>query len=284
MTTVEGRFRARAPIIDYMKNKAKTIERLRRVRDRATELHATGATEAFEKWRSDAAVAVRMAFGEESEEYEGFRSISYAPRIYVTGDRDAFTDSRRAGLALARDRLDSMVDQVIEYWPDDEELPSATDRSTPVNRSGSRRVFVIHGRNDAAKQEVARVLEQLNLEPIILHEQSSGGRTIIEKLEEYSDVGFAVVLLTKDDVGRGVDDHKANLDPRARQNVVFEFGYFIGRLGRKKVCPLLEEGIEQPSDAHGVVYIPFDSAGGWKVGLCRELVVAGFEVDANRLF
>jgi predicted nucleotide-binding protein len=142
-------------------------------------------------------------------------------------------------------------------------------------------VFVVHGHNEAIKLEVVRTLEKLKLNPIVLHEQANGGLTIIEKFEKHSEVGFAVVLLTYDDFGNS----KSNEDKqkRARQNVVFELGYFIGKLGRHKVMPLYENGVELPSDMSGVVYELLDSGGAWKLKLCQELKEAGFNVNANKL-
>ena len=116
-------------------------------------------------------------------------------------------------------------------------------RESPIPESGppksTNQVFVIHGHDESARESVARFLEKLELEPIILHEQPNKGRTIIEKFEDYADVRFAVVLLTPDDVG-AVKDRADDLRPRARQNVVFEFGFFIGKLGRERVCALGE--------------------------------------------
>jgi len=139
----------------------------------------------------------------------------------------------------------------------------------------SNRVFVVHGRDEAAKESVARFLARLGLEPIILHEQASSGRTIIEKFEVYADVGFAVVLLTPDDVG-GLAGSAADLKPRARQNVIMELGYFIGKLSRRRVCALYKNGVEIPSDYQGVIYVELDSAGAWRTKLAQELVEAGF--------
>ena len=147
--------------------------------------------------------------------------------------------------------------------------------------SNGRRVFLIHGHDLGLRETIARFLEQLDLEAVILAEQPSGGNTIIEKFEIYSDVVFAVAVLTGDDEAKPVRQD-GQLRRRARQNVIFEFGYFIGRLGRNRVCALMEEGVEIPSDYSGVVYIPVDSAGMWKVLLVRELKAAGIDVDANQ--
>lgn len=155
------------------------------------------------------------------------------------------------------------------------ESPGPIDSGAVRNRD----IFLVHGHDEAAKVTVARFLEKLNVNPIILHEQADKGRTIIQKLEDHSKVRFAVVLLTPDDEGRG---RGSDLKPRARQNVILELGYFIGSLGRERVCALKVDGVEEPSDLQGLLYVPFDSAGSWRLTLGRELKVAGIEVDMNR--
>jgi predicted nucleotide-binding protein len=145
-----------------------------------------------------------------------------------------------------------------------------------------RRVFIVHGHDEEAKQSLARCLEKLELKPIILHEQPSQGRTIIEKFEGYAGVGFAVVLLTPDDVGAAKDDVD-NFKPRARQNVVFELGFFVGKLGRDRVCALHKGDVEIPSDFAGVVYVPMGPGDAWRFDLVREMNAAGLDVDSNKL-
>ena len=125
-----------------------------------------------------------------------------------------------------------------------------------------------------------RFLEKIDLKPIILHEQPSQGRTIIEKVEAHGDVGFAVVLLTPDDVG---GPNRDQLQRRPRQNVLLELGYFIGRLSRSRVCALKRGEMEFPTDFAGVVWETFDDTGGWKQKLGRELQAAGFEIDWNKM-
>lgn len=144
----------------------------------------------------------------------------------------------------------------------------------------SRKVFIVHGHDDGAREMVARFLERIGLEAIILHEQANQGRTIIEKVVAHGDVGFAVVLLTPDDEGCAKGD---KLEPRARQNVLLELGYFIGRLGREKVCALKRGTVEIPSDFAGVVWETMDSSGGWKQSLARELEAAGHTIDWNKV-
>lgn len=142
----------------------------------------------------------------------------------------------------------------------------------------NNKVFIVHGHDDALKNEVARFIERLKLEPIILHEQPNSGDTIIEKIDRNTDVGFGVVLYTPCDVGNNIK-HKDNLQPRARQNVVFEHGYLIAKIGRKNVAALVKGNVEKPNDISGVVYIP--TTGDWKLNLAKELKYSGYNVDMN---
>jgi predicted nucleotide-binding protein len=147
----------------------------------------------------------------------------------------------------------------------------------------SNKVFIVHGHDEGALQSLARFLEKLKLEVIILKEQPNQGRTIIEKYEACAEeVGFAVILLTPDDVGSSAV--ATNQGQRARQNVIFELGYFAGKLGRGRVCLLRKGDIEIPSDLFGIVYTDMDPAEGWKAGLVKELRAAKLDFDPNRMW
>ena len=159
------------------------------------------------------------------------------------------------------------------------EVPTAEKSKAPMDKS---KVFIVHGHDGEAKQAVARFIEKLGLEAIILHEQASSGKTIIEKIEANSNVGFAIVLYTPCDLGRSKEG-KDQLEPRARQNVVFEHGYLIGKIGRKNVCALVKGNIETPTDISGVVYIKMDEGDGWKYGVAKEMKACGYEVDLNKI-
>lgn len=144
-------------------------------------------------------------------------------------------------------------------------------------------VFIVHGQDEGTKETVARFLSKFDLNPIILHEQANAGKTIIEKFESHaSSVGCAVVLMTPDDIGY-IKDKVDQAKPRARQNVIFELGYFIGKLSRKNVFALYSEGVELPSDYQGVLFIPLDKGGVWKLQLAKELKNAGLYIDMNKL-
>lgn len=156
-------------------------------------------------------------------------------------------------------------------------------KSTPIPTPArnKRKVFIVHGRDNEAKQEAGRFIEKLGLEAIILHEQASEGMTIIEKIERYSnDADFALVLYTACDHGRGV--HESNVEPknRARQNVVFEHGYLMAKLGRENICSLVKGDIETPNDLSGVVYVAMDSNGAWKIEVSKELKACGYVIKS----
>lgn len=140
-------------------------------------------------------------------------------------------------------------------------------------------VFIVHGHDEHAKNDVKTYVESKGLEPIILHLQASGGRTIIEKIDDYSNVGFGIVLYTECDVGAKRDTLEYKW--RARQNVVFEHGYLISKLSRSRVSALVKGKVETPNDINGIVYITMDAAGNWKNELDVELENAGYEVDVG---
>lgn len=149
--------------------------------------------------------------------------------------------------------------------------------------SGGSNVFIVHGHDELSKTEAARYVESLGLNAIILHEQTSSSQTIIEKFEKHAlKSEFAIVLLTPDDVGY-VKGCPESLRYRARQNVIFELGYFCSALSRGRVCVLYKDGVEIPNDFSGVVYTPMDSAGAWKMSLAREMKSAGLKIDFNRM-
>jgi predicted nucleotide-binding protein len=194
-----------------------------------------------------------------------------------TDHRPYYERSRERSIALLKQAI-----QGLEERKDDlgTSIQGLEDHSiTQDALELSQRIFVVHGRPGEPRDAIARFLEKLGLEPIILHEQPNKGRTLITKFhEEASDVGFAIILMTPDDVG-GLDG--AEQKRRARQNVIFELGFFIGRLGGDRVAALISNEVERPSDFDGVVYIPMESD--WRLPLCNELRAAGYAIDLNKV-
>lgn len=171
----------------------------------------------------------------------------------------------------------------LEFGPssisEDLQRNTTAEAAKPVVARNKRKVFIVHGRDNEVKQEVARFIEKLGLQTIILHEQVSAGMTIIEKIERYSnEADFALVLYTPCDKGRGALETKVHPRFRARQNVVFEHGFLMAKLGRENVCALVKGEIETPNDISGVVYVDFDAHGGWQTEVVKELKACGYQV------
>lgn len=173
---------------------------------------------------------------------------------------------------------------IIPFARDYKNYVGSNGKTTPqLVLAQTNKVFIVHGHDEGALQGLARFLEKLGLEAIVLKEQPNEGRTIIEKYEDYArEVGFAVVLLTPDDLASAIAETEQN--QRARQNVIFELGYFTGRLGRGRVCLLRKGDVEMPSDLFGVIYTEMDAAEGWKAKLVAELKAAKLRFDVNRMW
>ena len=178
--------------------------------------------------------------------------------------------------------IEETLDEILEIL---NRTPDRSAMTVDVNCQPRNRIFLIHGHNNEIKESVARFLESLDLGVIILHEQPNKGQTIIEKLESFSEVDYAIALLTGDDKGDSIkSSNKKSGFTRARQNVIFEMGYFASSLGRNRLTILYEEGVEVPSDISGILYIPLDSSNSWRLKLTQELISAGLKIDLNLLF
>ncbi|AID32434.2 hypothetical protein MCHK_4633 [Mesorhizobium huakuii 7653R] len=161
-----------------------------------------------------------------------------------------------------------------------DELLQATRAVAPKDLTN--KVFVVHGRDDAAKAELEILLAEMGLEAVVLHRQADGGNTVIEKFEKHADVGFAFILLTPDEVAylaseEAKPDAEREKERRARPNVIFEFGYFVGRLGRARTCCLYRGDVTLPSDLAGLIYKRFErTVEEVAYGIGKELKAAGY--------
>jgi predicted nucleotide-binding protein len=182
---------------------------------------------------------------------------------------------RLRAISALQGEVDALKEDLQFSGPANLAAATSVHPSAPVELSDE--IFVVHGRDEAAKEQVASVIQRAGLTPVILHQQANKGKTIIEKFEKHgSAAGFAVVIATPDDVG-GLAVPSPDLKPRARQNVIGEMFWFAGRLGRDKVCTLVKGDIDMPSDVAGVGYTPMDDHGGWKAKLLQELSAAGYK-------
>lgn len=220
---------------------------------------------------------IRKVFDHDSHYLTDLKDIKFFPSVYFASSSDKpYNASWTSGHGKLINFLHTLKDDL--NFPN--ELVINKD-----DLSVSNRVFVVHGHDNEMKSAVARMLEKLGLEAVILHEQDNKGKTIIEKFEANADVGFAVVLFSPDDMAFGKSSSCELARPRARQNVILELGYFYGKLGRGNVVTLFREAenFEFPSDILSVVYVTFDDEQAWQFRLAKELKAVGYEVKLNNL-
>ena len=219
--------------------------------DALIALDITNSDPKFEAWEMKVKRFISKVFGAESMEMKRSDETSFWGGVWSFDTSDE--EYRRDCIDTCRNGL-TTTKAILETYL--EEFDDVEDNNTGTKESEASldfsKIFIVHGHDGELKESVARIIEKQGIEAIILSEQANTGNTIIEKFEKYSDVGCAIGLFTADDLGRA----KANPDdkPRARQNVVFEAGYFIGKLGRDRIVILSDSGVEIPSDLSGVVY------------------------------
>lgn len=205
----------------------------------------------------------------QAEEYPRYKdTLDYMVEYEYINEIDV--DFGANHLYFKQPSFDSFVETVMTQEIEEE---------TMVTEYSNKKVFIVHGHDEQLLQEVELMLHRIGLEPIVVKNEANSGRTIIEKIEDLTDVGFGIVLYTCCDEGRkkGTD----TLNDRARQNVIFEHGYLYAKLGRGRVAAINDAGIEVPSDLAGVLYISH-SASEWKSQLMREMRAAGLEFDSTK--
>ena len=229
------------------------------------------------KWHDYNAELLTRCFDVESIANSYASVYGYGPLV-MNASLNQRIDGFREGIDSQITELESVVER-LELIPESSPEPQVGSRNN--SSPGGKSIFIVHGRDEAAKVSVARFVEKLGLSAVILHEQPNRGQTIIEKFEaSASDVGFAVVLLTPDDIAAQKEDPDSTVF-RARQNVILELGYFCGSLGRDRVCVLYKDGVEIPTDYLGVLYTKLDEHGSWQLNLAKEMKACGLDIDLN---
>jgi predicted nucleotide-binding protein len=231
----------------------------------------------YQKWTGYNSELLKQAFDIPENEYK--REYDGAGEKLLVGHEDVMEEYyKKINRKIAA--LERLIDQ-LPLLPKSNVLNTPLDKKPDVSKS--KKVFIVHGHDNNTRNEVELLVSQLGFDPVILFKKPNMGDTIIEKLfRESSDVAFAIVLYTRCDEGKAVEE--SDLKPRARQNVVFEHGLMCGLLGRKRVVALVEEGVEIPGDLSGVVYITLDDAKRWQFDVAREMKATGLPVDLNKLF
>lgn len=233
--------------------------------------------DALSSWELLTRNFLSKAFGNFSPNVSAVVDIGKYGSFPINAGPEWWEDHNARSLQTKTSRLRGLVELLETEISLSGEAPSSQETPAAL----SRRVFLVHGHHDGLLHEVARYLEKLKLQPIVLREQPSSGRTIIEKFVDFSDVGYAVVLLTPDDRGGAVKATFEQQRPRARQNVILELGYFLGKLSRNRVTALHMGDVEIPSDYSGVAFVAVDDRGAWRLELARELKASGLDIDMN---
>jgi len=225
-------------------------------------------------------------FGKNNNFANQLSEVEFTSRAYVKNGRgemglkfkpDRFLESGRKAETILKSAISNikLQQELLEI----SETPTTIYNDKPTSKS-MKKVFIVHGHDNDLKNDVALFIQRLGIEPIILHEQVSRSQTIIEKIESYSDVGFSIVLYTPCDVGGSVSS-KETL-PRARQNVVFEHGYFVAKLGRENVVALKKGQVEVPNDLSGMVYVSYEQ-NNWRRDIAHELKASGYNIDFEKV-
>lgn len=243
----------------------------------------------YRSWYNQSVAVIKKYLPDDLNEFKKYYKGKNPPREYeiinILQLNVKVWDGNKTGVIKSFQRKFSSQKNILLAINQLEPFEVIEEEQVQVKRGYNRKVFIIHGHDEEMKNSVARTIEKLGLEPIILHEKPSEGNTVIEKFEKHSDVGFAIALLSTDDKGYSIADGPKKAKSRARQNVILETGFFLGSLGRKNVILLYREhdNFEFPSDYQGVIYIPYDKAEAWKLNIIREMNSQGFSLDANLL-
>lgn len=224
------------------------------------------------------AMLLRRICGEKSEYTLELGRIRFHP-MYGYSAADNKNTTWKSAVGKLRNLINTIKEE-MELFEGNQKVASSISTE---NSASPGCVFVAHGHDEELKQAAARTLEQLGLDPVILHEKPNKGRTIIEKFDDHTKVEFAVVLLSADDVMQSANGLGNTY--RARQNVIFELGFFLGRLGRQNVVAIYRphESFEMPSDYSGVLFIEYDTSGIWRNKLAKELKACGYSINIEAI-
>lgn len=220
----------------------------------------TSQDPAFIAWNNSLIRFLEKKYGINSSTTKNFKERTYSLGAYALGTPESsFIRVYKRDMQVTLCELEILLKEELTTDEIENKSPSNEEITT-------KKVFIVHGRDDSKKYELSGFLYEQGLTPIILHEQVNNGQTIIEKIENNSDVACAIILLTPDDEGR-LKSSTNDLKTRARQNVIFEAGYFMGKLGRNRT--ILLSGVEEKmSDIDGIVYLDINN---YKSSLLQEL-------------
>jgi predicted nucleotide-binding protein len=233
----------------------------------------------LERARKESMLYIKLLAGQDNHYY-----LELSKPVLHREHTSIYIFSAILELHQSRTRLISNIGTFLLEINETSSISSISNSAVQIQNND---VFLVHGHDEEMKLAVARTLEQLRLKPIILHDQPDRGNTLIEKFEQYANVGFAIVLLSPDDKSfHGLDDDvKPIVHDRGRQNVVLEMGFFYGKLSRSRVVVLYRktDSFELPSDLSGIIYKVYDPEGNWRYELVNELKDAGYDVSKDSI-
>jgi len=245
--------------------------------ERAERLHNSNITDpAFKSWRNDTIRFLQKVFGDGSNEAVTFENIDFFI-TYITFDFLRFSWKEhilnekyifKKGLRTAIYYLKNFESD-IHHDVDIEEREQKGLNNASHKESHKNNIFIVHGHNDSVKDKVADFIYKLGIEPVILNKQINKGQTILEIFEEYSDIKAAIIILTNEDISNYNDD--SEFEKRARQNMIFEAGYFLGKLGKNNMIVIAEQGVILPSVLEGYAYFKMDQEDKWKTDIAKKL-------------
>lgn len=270
--------------IEKRRNDMKNYDRLKKLYNDIDTLisnRVTSSSPEFTAWRIKAERLLLNMFGKDSIEYREFNNTSFTLMFVTSFTEDyEYVDKCKEDLLRTKAVFEAYLEEMEpEIEITEESNNTISNDVKKASKADYSKVFIVHGHDGALKHEVARLIEKQGIEAIILSEQANSGATVIEKIERYSNVDAAICLFTADDLGK--EKNEQDLKFRARQNVVFETGYFMAKLRRENVILVSENDVELPSDLQGVMYT---NTSDWKTRVLLELRNIGYGIDFNKLF
>lgn len=228
----------------------------------------------FSAWRTKVLILLQKIYGNNSIQYNSIKNRKFRISSYIWG-----TDMTQKQITYFKDSMEASLLELRSYYDDISENYSDNEQKPKSVEGYNNKIFIVHGRDNESKISVARFVEKIKLDAIILNESPGKGNTIIEKIEDNSDVGYAIIIYSPCDEGRLKNE--VGLSNRARQNVVFEHGYFCAKIGRDRVAALVKGDVETPSDISGIEYIPMDNSNAWMYKIGNELKAAGYRISLD---
>jgi predicted nucleotide-binding protein len=258
--------------------------------ERAERLHNSGITDpVFKSWRNDSIRFLQKVFGEESTKAVTFENIEF---YYTYLTYDLLNGVWKEHLFNKKNIFEKGLKNAIFYLKnyeseilidvDIEERGQKNSNKVSHKESHKNNIFIVHGRNDGVKDKVANFISELGIEPIIFNEQINREQTLLEKFEEYSDIEAAIIIFTNEDIGDYNDN--SEYEKKVRQNMIFETGYFLGKLGKKDIIVIAEQNVMLPSFLEGYPCFKMDSEEKWKTDIAKKLKsMKRFSIDMSGL-